>query len=408
MKLLYSIGIRLYGFLIRVSSLFNSKAKAWVRGRKDLLINIEITFEEKPKCIWIHCASLGEFEQGRPLIEEIKKAKPDHKVLLTFFSPSGYEIRKNYSGADFIYYLPLDTKYEAKKFVELTNPEFAVFIKYEFWPNYINELHKRNIPLYIASAIFRQDQVFFKSYGKWMRSTLQKISHLFVQNQESENLLKSIGINQTTITGDTRFDRVSSVLNNPNEIPLIKEFKGDKLLFIAGSTWPEDDKILVELINHSDTTKFIIAPHEINEKSIHSLIQQINKKTLRLAELNIENTEETKVLIIDKIGILSHLYQYANIGYIGGGFGAGIHNTLEAAAFGMPLLFGPNYHKFKEAIDLVSLKAAYQIEGKEGLIKHYTNFITKRDLLESISKKSKDYVSNNLGATEKIITEILI
>ncbi len=407
MSLLYSIGIQLYGFLILISSLFNSKAKKWITGRKDLLINLEIAFEEDPKCIWVHCASLGEFEQGRPLIEALKKERPNHKILLTFFSPSGYEIRKNYTGADFIYYLPLDTSYNAKRFIEITNPEFAVFIKYEFWPNYISTLYKKNIPLYIASAIFRENQVFFKPWGKWMQSTLKKVNHIFVQNQESIKLLNAIGVDKVSISGDTRFDRVSDVLQSPNSIPLIKEFKGMHPLFIAGSTWAEDEKILIELINHSDSSKFIIAPHEINERSIESFIQKLTKKTLKLDDLTAENVEQTQVLIINKIGILAHLYQYADMGYIGGGFGAGIHNTLEAAAFGMPLFFGPNYHKFKEAKDLVKLKAAFPIEDKENLIKHYTTFITNKTLLADTSAKSKRYVAENIGATQTIINHIL-
>ncbi len=406
MSLLYTVGIQFYGFLILISSLFNSKAKKWVQGRKDLLINLEIAFEEKPKCIWIHCASLGEFEQGRPLIEALKKEKPNYKILLTFFSPSGYEIRKNYSGADFVYYLPLDSPYNAKKFIEIINPEFAVFIKYEFWPHYISTLYKKNIPLYITSAIFRKDQVFFKPWGKWMQSTLKKIRHIFVQDEESVKLLQSIGVNQVSISGDTRFDRVSSVLESPNSIPLINEFKGIHPLFIAGSTWPDDERILIELINHSDSSKFIIAPHEINDKNINSFIQKLTKKALTLDNLTAENADDTQVLIINKIGILAHLYQYADMGYIGGGFGAGIHNTLEAAAFGMPLFFGPNYHRFKEAKDLVQLKAAFPIERKDELIKYYTSFITNEALLAETSAKSKHYVAKNIGATQIIINHI--
>jgi 3-deoxy-D-manno-octulosonic-acid transferase len=317
--------------------------------------------------IWFHFASLGEFEQGRPVLEAVKKDYPQHPIVVTFFSPSGYEPRKNTPLADAVYYLPLDRAANAQKFINTINPVMAIFTKYEYWYHFFNELHKQHVPLYIISGIFRPGQVFFKWYGGLHRKMLKMVTWFFVQDIPSKHLLHDAGITNVTISGDTRFDRVWANARQPKSLKYVAEFKNNQKLFIAGSTWPADEKLIADLVTQYPDWKFIIAPHEIGEDKISGLVNLLPKETtVRFSQINTLSALHT-TLIIDNIGMLSSLYQYADIAYIGGGFGAGIHNTLEAAAFGMPVIFGPKYDKFKEARDLVELKAGFSINNQEEL-----------------------------------------
>ena len=354
MLFLYNAGICFYTLLITLVSLKNKKAALWLDGRKGILERIESSIDKNKRYAWFHFASLGEFEQGRSVLEKLKADYPGTSIVITFFSPSGYEIRKNYALADHVFYLPIDTRYNARKFVSLINPTIAVFTKYEYWYHYFEALHDHNTPHYIISGIFRKDQAFFKWYGSLHRKMLSWVSHVFVQNKESMELLAQIGIEQVTVSGDTRFDRVAFNAKNPIEIKAIEQFCENDPVFIGGSTWPDDEKIISNLVLMYPKWKFIIAPHEVNTSQIEGIEKQF-PNSVKLSSIHKQekktNTHETpQVLIIDSIGLLSSIYQYGHIAYIGGGFGVGIHNTLEAAAFGLPLIFGPNYSTFIEAV----------------------------------------------------------
>ncbi len=407
MRFLYNLSIYFYYLTIKIASLFNAKAKLWVKGRKNIFEIIEKTVDRSQRIAWFHCASLGEFEQGRPIIEKFKTQHPEFKILLTFFSPSGYEIRKNYAQADYVFYLPLDTKKNAKRFINAILPQFCILIKYEFWFNYINELKYNNIPVYSASTIFRENQHFFKWYGAWSRKQLKKITYFFVQNQESENLLHSIGFKNTTISGDTRFDRVYAITKNTKSFVNVEKFIQGDMIFIAGSTWPQDEEILIDLINKKHQgLKFIIVPHEINVKSIEELRKKLEVESVLFTDEDTQTFNDSKVLIVNTIGHLSQLYQYASIAYIGGGFGKGIHNVLEAATFGMPIVFGPNYHKFNEAKELIRLKGAFFVKNSKELCEFSYTILSNYQVLKYTSEITKDYVINNLGATEIILNAI--
>ena len=355
MHCLYNIGIRIFGFIIYLAAFFNPKAKQWVNGRKNILEKLE------PADYWFHCASLGEFEQGRPIIEAIKKQTPNKKILLSFFSPSGYEVRKNYHFADQVCYLPLDSPKNAKTFIKNVNPETAIFIKYEFWYNYLIQLDKKGVKSYVASSIFRKEQLFFKWYGVWFKNILKTINHFFVQNQESKDLLASIDIKESSISGDTRFDQVIQHVKQVKSIPLIEAFKGNQQLIVCGSTWPKDEELILKTAQKYTNLKWLIAPHNIQNSK--NLARQ--SKGILYSEATTDNIKKHSILIIDNIGMLSNIYQYANVSYIGGGFDSGIHNILEAAAFGCPTLFGPKHHKFKEAIDLIKLGGSKSIYNKK-------------------------------------------
>lgn len=409
MVFLYNIGVRLYQLLVTIASIFNTKAKLWINGRKDWQSNLQKAINKNDNIVWFHCASLGEFEQGRPVIEAFRQKYPEIKILLTFFSPSGYEIRKNYQGADYIFYLPLDSRRNAKKFLEITNPIAAIFVKYEFWYHYLNQLKKNNIPTYIISAIFRNDQVFFKPYGKWYRKFLANFEHLFVQNEISKELLINIGVKNVTVAGDTRFDRVVSNYNSAKTLPLLEQFAANSKVLIAGSTWPKDEDLIVEYFRSNPfNIKLIIAPHEINPQNIEKLIAKIGVKTIRYTQPNDIDPKEAQLLVIDTIGILSSAYRYGTIAYIGGGFGVGIHNTLEAAVFGMPVIFGPNYHKFQEAIDLINHKASISINNQNDLNTAVNQLLENQKLLENASSSAKEYVAKKAGATSVIVEMIKI
>ena len=409
MNLLYYLLIKLYEFGIRLASLSgNSKAKLWITGRKSVLDMMKNTLVPGEKRIWVHASSLGEFEQGRPVIELIKSNYPEYKILLTFFSPSGYEIRKNYKYADYIFYLPMDGPINSKRFTELAKPEKVIFIKYEYWHYYLSALHNRNIPTYLCSSIFRKDQLFFKWYGGWYRNILSYFKLLFVQNELSKCLLADIGFTNVKVTGDTRFDRVQAITSQSQKHEEVKFFTGDKKCIVIGSSWEPDEDLLAKYINESIlSVKYIIAPHEINSSHVERIEKQIIKKTIRYSNWIKKQTEDYDVLIIDNIGMLSSLYQYGNVAYIGGGFGKGIHNILEAAVWGSPVLFGPNYHKFQEALELIELGGAFVINDYSRLKTILDSLFTDTLMLNESGKIASDYISRNTGATEKIVSVIM-
>lgn len=407
MRFLYSFGIHLFHFFIQISSLFNSKAKAWVLGRKNLFQKLKADIP-LPIDIWMHCASLGEFEQGRPLLETLRKQYPNKQILLTFFSPSGYEIRKNYKQVDFVYYLPIDTSYRARYFLDIVQPQMAIFVKYEFWQNYLFELQKRNISTLLISAIFHSKQPFFQWYAPLFRPALDCFTQIFVQNKSSAKLLDEIGVQHYQIAGDTRVDRVLEIAKSAKAFPIIEQFKANQKTLIAGSTWPPDEAILAAYINENtdDNWKYIFAPHDISESHILELSKRFDIAILRYTEVD-EHTDlaSLKILIVDTIGMLSQIYQYGEVAYIGGGFGAGIHNTLEPIAFDLPVIFGPKYQKFEEAIRLVELGGGFVAESKADF---ETIFEILKDA-ESHLKTSQavsSYIQANQGATDKILDYI--
>ncbi|MBN2597056.1 MAG: 3-deoxy-D-manno-octulosonic acid transferase [Marinifilaceae bacterium] len=407
MVLFYNLSIRFYVLMVRIAAFFNPKAKQWVDGRKNLLPKIEEAIKGEENLVWFHSASLGEFEQGRPVIEKFKEEHPEYKIVLTFFSPSGYEVRKNYAGADFIFYLPPDFPSNARKFVDLVNPKMAFFIKYEFWHHYLKELKKRNIPTYIFSTIFRPNQLFFKPWGRFYRRMLLAFTHFFVQNQESADLLNGIGLKNVSIAGDTRFDRVYSIATGSKTLPEVESFSQGRLVLIAGSTWPKDEENLIKYINTSENNyKYIIAAHEVDENHIKSIVDQIEKPWVRYTNASKEEIKIAEVLVIDCIGVLSSLYRYGDVSYIGGGFGRGIHNTLEAATFGLPVVFGPNYHKFQEAKDLIKLGASYSYEKYEDLKILLDNYFEHEKERQFSGDKSKNYVDSKRGASAQILSII--
>lgn len=403
MLFLYDIGIHLYILFIRIASLKNKKAAAWIKGRKGIFKLIEDSLDRNKVYTWFHFASLGEFEQGRPVLEKLKADQPAASIVITFFSPSGYEIRKNYPLADHVFYLPADTRPNAKEFIRLINPSAAIFTKYEYWYHYFEELHKKNIPLYVISGIFRKEQPFFKWYGSLHRQMLKWVSHIFVQDESSRKLLESIGIKNVSVSGDTRFDRVAENTRSVKKIPLIEEFCGDKSIFIAGSTWPEDEKILHQLVKKYPDWKFIIAPHEVTAGRINE-VKDLFADHITYSEAGTQSSEPGKrqTLIIDNIGILSSVYQYGKMAYIGGGFGKGIHNTQEALAFGLPVIFGPEYLKFKEAVELVALEGAKSISNAGELEGAFLYFISN----QQSGDIARNYIQEHTGATRKILEQI--
>lgn len=398
--LLYNICMVIYAWLLRVVALWNKKAKQWVVGRKNIFERMSQAISPTDRVVWIHVASLGEFEQGRPIIEAIRQQHPEYKILLTFFSPSGYEIRKNYDGADYIFYLPADTPSNVKRFLDIAHPEIAVFVKYEFWLNYLTQMKRRGIRSYLVSAIFRQDSVFFRSYGSMWREALDAFDQMFVQNEESRELLHSIGYDNVIIAGDTRFDRVAAIAKAAKPVEVVAKFKGASRLFVAGSTWGPDEDILLPLINENPDVKFVIAPHEMDEARINKILSSVKGGAKRYTQCAADTDfSMTQVLVLDTIGILSSVYGYASWSYIGGGFGVGIHNTLEAATFGLPIAFGPKYEKFKEARDMVALGAATKVESAEELSLWFAPLRDDAEHLTRTSTIAKDYTAKNQGAT---------
>ncbi|WP_316823190.1 3-deoxy-D-manno-octulosonic acid transferase [Pedobacter gandavensis] len=398
---LYNIGISFYGLVVGIFSLFNTKAKLFTKGRSHLFEQIKSTLDPNKTNIWFHFASLGEFEQGRPVLEKVKEIYPHKNIVITFFSPSGYEIRKNYSLAAGVFYLPLDTAKNAKKFIDAIKPEIAIFTKYEFWYHYFKTLNQQKIPLYLISGIFRPDQIFFKWYGSFQRKTLNFVTHFFVQNQQSVDLLHNIQIENVSLSGDTRFDRVAENARAPKHIKEVANFCGSKPVFIAGSSWPADERLITVLIQQHPEWKFIIAPHETDTAHIEE-IKKLIPAAITHSGLLKGGDQTIQTLIIDNIGMLSSLYQYGTIAYIGGGFGLGIHNTLEAAAFGIPVIFGPKYHKFQEAKDLIEIGAAISIQTESDLSDAFQKF--KRN--KTPGKIAKKYVQDKTGSTDQILQYI--
>lgn len=387
---------------------FSKKMSLFVNGRKTVFKTLSKTIKPESKTIWFHCASLGEYEQGVPIMEKTKELFQDHQLIVTFFSPSGFEVKKKSSLADVLVYLPIDTEKNAKTFLKLVHPSLAIFIKYEFWPNFLFQLKENKIPTLLASGLFRKDQLFFKSYGGFMRKALNSFDHFFVQDKISENLLKSINLSEITISGDTRFDRVSNQLNQNNSLDFISDFKKNKLCIVCGSTWPEDEAVLLGYINKaSDNIKFIIAPHEINASKIEYLRKNILKETALYSTMENDLLSEANVFIIDTVGLLTKIYSYADIAYVGGGMGAtGLHNILEPATFGVPIVIGNRFDKFPEAKELKDLKGLFSISNTDECSQVLEKLILDKNLRLESGKIAKSYIEDNKGATKKIMTYI--
>ena len=415
MIFIYTFFIRCYHLIIALISPFHKKANLFTQGRKNQFENIRKQFSQSDKTIWFHCSSLGEFEQGRPLIEQIKNQYPDYKIVLTFFSPSGYEQRKNYEQADYVFYLPADTAKNAKEFLNIINPKFVIFIKYEFWLNFLNQLHLNKVPVFLVSAVFRENQHFFKWYGSLFKQTLFFYESIFVQNKQTAELLLKNGINKVVLTGDTRFDRVIEISKNPKKFEEIELICKGKKVIVAGSTWPEDEEFILnsyhELKKKYIDLILIIAMHEISENNtlrIYNTISKFNADyKVQLFTKGIKY-EPTDIMIIDTIGILSSIYQYGNIACIGGGFGSGIHNITEALVYGLPVFFGPNYKKFKEAFDSIEYRFGFTYEDATELKKGIEALFNQPDKLKELTDASKDYILCNAGSTEKIINYLTI
>ena len=405
---IYNIFLALFNPVLRIASIWNKKAQQWVDGRKNIFSKLKNAIGVNvSKTIWVHCSSLGEFEQGRPIIEMLKNCFPEHKIMLTFFSPSGYEVRKNYGGADWVFYLPMDSKKNAIQFLDIVKPGLFILVKYDYWYYYLRECNKRNIPIVLISGIFREQQPFSKWYGKFHRTMLACITQLFVQDQHSKELLQKIKIKNVSVAGDTRFDRVIDIAENFQPIEFIENFCNNSPTLVAGSTWPEDERIINESIAGISNLKLIIAPHEIHKEHIEQ-IQKVFPDAILFSEIQqIENIKKRNCLVIDNIGMLSRLYHYGTITYVGGGFNAGIHNTLEAAVHGKPVIFGPEYQKFKEAIDLIKTGGGFTIKDHDQLKSLMQLLLTDNKKFLESSNSAKEYVLNNKGATEKIVNYIL-
>lgn len=403
---LYDLGIALYDLAAYTLFPFSRKPRKMIKGHWVVYDLLRQQREKDAQYIWFHAASLGEFEQGRPMIESIKKNHPEYKILLTFFSPSGYEVRKHYEGADIVCYLPFDKPRNVRKFLDLAKPCMAFFIKYEFWKNFLDELHRRNIPTYSISSIFRKDQIFFKWYGGLYRDVLKDFTCLYVQNDASKRFLAKIGVDNVKVVGDTRFDRVLEIKKQAKQLPLIEAFKKDKITIVAGSSWQPDEDLFIKYFNEHKEVKLIIAPHVIDELHLVEIIKKLKRPYVRYTKANEQNINNADCIIIDCFGLLSSIYRYGELAYIGGGFGVGIHNILEAAVYGIPVVFGPNYEKFKEAKELIANKGAHCIHNYEELNKLFNQFLADDKFLKTIGDIAGSYVFNNAGASEKILKDL--
>ncbi|MBT8184210.1 MAG: 3-deoxy-D-manno-octulosonic acid transferase [Eudoraea sp.] len=404
MYFLYNLALLVVSISLNFIAPFRSKINLFVKGRRATFSVLERNITANDEVIWIHTASLGEFEQGLPVIEQIKANFPGFKILISFFSPSGYEIKKDTDAADVVCYLPLDSAANARKFIKAAHPKIALFVKYEIWPNFLRELQRNGVPTILISAIFKEEQIFFKWYGGFMRRTLKKIDHFFVQNTTSEALLNQIGIRKVTVAGDTRFDRVNAIKAQDRPLAFMENFKQDTLCFVAGSTWPEDEKIIVPYINSTTLeVKFVMAPHNIKKDHVEDLRKSISKKTVLFSEKEQQDLHEFQVLIVDTIGLLSRIYSYADVAYVGGGFATGLHNTLEPAVFGIPVLIGPKYSGFKEAEEMVKNKGCFSL-GNQKEFKDKTDLLlTQHTTRESAGQKNISYIEKNKGASIQII-----
>ncbi|MFV8325130.1 3-deoxy-D-manno-octulosonic acid transferase [Flavobacterium sp. ZS1P14] len=408
MLFLYNLIVRIAGFLLKITALFSLKIKLFVEGRKVVFPVLEQKIKPSDKTIWFHAASLGEYEQGLPVIEKTKEKFPLHKIVVTFFSPSGYEVRKNNTVADVTVYLPLDTKKNAQEFLRLVHPDLVFFIKYEYWLNYLSELKKQNTPTYLISGILRKNQMFFKWYGGFYRKALDSFTYFFVQNENSKKLLLQLDKTNVAVSGDTRFDRVAAILEKDNTLDFIANFKNKTLTIVVGSSWPKDENLLVDFINSNNyNVKFIIAPHNIKEEQIQQLKNSITKKTILFSEKENAALAEYDVLIINTIGILTKIYSYADIAYVGGGFGnPGVHNILEPATFGVPIVIGQNYSHFDEAIALVNLEGCIAVSNKKELDATFTNLILNEIERQERGHICSTFVQMNKGATNVIMNTI--
>lgn len=399
----YNLAISLYEFAAKVAALFSSKPAKMLEGQKRAFMYLLNNLDPYDKHIWVHAASLGEFEQGRPLIERIRKDYPKYKIVLTFFSPSGYEVRKDYKGADYVCYLPFDTPDNAMMFVRIVKPVVAYFIKYEFWRNYLRELHKNDVPAYSISSIFRPNQIFFRWYGKSYREVLHCFDHFFVQNEESKKLLFSAGVTFSTVVGDTRFDRVLDIRAEAKPLPLVERFKGDALTLVAGSSWGPDEDIIISYFNAHPEMKLVIAPHVVSDSHLKEIESKLKRPFVRYTQATEESVQQADCLIIDCYGLLSSIYRYGEISYVGGGFGVGIHNVLEAAVYGIPVIFGPKNKKFREARHLLEQKGGFEIRNSQEFETLMNRFLSDKVYLQTSGKAAGDYVKNNSGALEKIM-----
>ena len=408
MLFLYNLIVQIAAFSLKIVALFSPKMKLFVEGRKPVFTTLEQKIKPTDTTIWFHAASLGEYEQGLPVIEKIKEQFSSHKIILTFFSPSGYEVRKNNTVADVTVYLPLDTQKNAQNFLKLVHPDLVFFIKYEYWPNYLAELKKSNTKTYLISGILRKNQLFFKWYGGFYRTALNSFTYFFVQNETSKKLLHEIGKTNVLVSGDTRFDRVAAILEKDNSLDFISQFKDSTLTIVVGSSWPKDEDLIVNFINSNTlNVKFIIAPHNIKEEQIQKLKNSITKKTVLFSEKEGKNLADFDVFIIDTIGILTKIYSYADIAYVGGGFGnSGVHNLLEPATFGVPILIGPNYSHFAEATALVNMEACTTINNQQELNEAFENLIRNEDIRHEKGHMCSTFVQMNKGATVSILKHI--
>lgn len=405
---MYNVAIAIYAFGVWVMSLFSRKVRKMWQGEHQAYSILEDQVDPQARYIWFHAASLGEFEQGRPLIEEIRRQHPDYKILLTFFSPSGYEVRKNYEGADICCYLPLDTIGNARRFLRIVRPEMAFFIKYEFWFNYLHILKHRGVPTYSVSSIFRKNQIFFRWYGKRYARVLTCFTHFFVQNEESRQLLSQIGIDNVTITGDTRFDRVLQIKAASKQLPLVEAFVGGKTdkVFVAGSSWAPDEDIFIKYFNTHSDWKLIIAPHVIGDDHLRQILSKVRGRAVRYTEATEESVRQADCLIIDCFGLLSSIYHYGSVAYVGGGFGVGIHNVLEAAVWDIPVIFGPNNKRFQEAQGLLQVQGGFEIMGDDDFAALMQRFDGNAESLREAGSAAGTYVKSRAGATQKVLQGI--
>lgn len=409
MQLLYSTLTAVFEKVLPVSGLFSGKMKQFVKGRKTVFQTLKSQVSHSDKTIWFHCASLGEYEQGLPVMEAVKEKYLHHKLVVSFFSPSGYENKKNSSIGDVTVYLPLDTKSNVKKFLNLVKPEMVFFVKYEFWPNYLLELNRRSIPTFLISGLFRKNQLFFKPLGSWMRNVLKTFTHIFVQDEKSKQLLETISIQEVTVSGDTRYDRVSKQIEENNTLDFIESFKSDSICIVAGSTWTEDEEILIDYINQShENVKFIIAPHNLKIEQIKAFKNKILKKTVCFSEMDGKRLNDFNVFILDTIGLLKKVYSYADIAYVGGGMGnTGLHNILEAATFGVPIVIGKNYDAFPEAKALQSRAGLFSVATKIELKEILDKLVQNKSFREKTGMINGHFVQNNTGATQTILSKLL-
>ncbi|MCE2614014.1 3-deoxy-D-manno-octulosonic acid transferase [Flavobacteriaceae bacterium D16] len=404
MYFFYNLLVSLVGILLIPASFFNRKLRLFHTGRRTVFASLEKQLLSDHPRIWVHAASLGEYEQGLPVIKTLKSAYPNYQIVVTFFSPSGYEVKKGSKEVDLLTYLPLDTQSNCKRFLDLVQPEIAIFIKYEIWPNYLRELKRRNIPAVLISAIFTKKQIYFKPYGGFMLKALEQFQHFFVQDQKSGRLLEGIGVENYTVSGDTRFDRVTEILKQKEPLPEVANFVQDRPCVIAGSTWPEDEKILVPYINNTEKTiKFILVPHDIKKEHIQSLTKSIQKPVTTYSELQASGKTDFSVLIVDTIGLLTRIYQFGQVAYVGGGFATGLHNTLEPAVYGIPVIIGPKYEGFREAEELVALKGIYSVASAKAFNKTLDTLLDNEELRNSTGNINSNYINQNIGATRKIL-----